>query len=148
MFAFAHVAGQATRSPSRRNRSRRGRFAAGGSCVVLRLFHGRRCGGGLQKHFAPARSLVRDEMALNSLHFSGGPSRAFGWVAGQPGSAPAAFQIRRVLAKAVAAICQVASNLGLALARAASDNKSMHTDTQVLSAASRPRLMGAGDFRR
>lgn len=36
----------------------------------------------------------------------------------------------------------------LALARAASANKSMHTDAQVLSAASRPRLMGAGDFRR
>ena len=36
----------------------------------------------------------------------------------------------------------------LALARAASANKSMHTDAQVLSAASQPRLMGAGDFQR
>jgi hypothetical protein len=36
----------------------------------------------------------------------------------------------------------------LALARAASDNKSMHTDVQVLPAASRPRLMAAGDFQR
>jgi hypothetical protein len=36
----------------------------------------------------------------------------------------------------------------LALAPAASANRSMHTDVQVLPAASRPRLMGAGDFQR
>jgi hypothetical protein len=36
----------------------------------------------------------------------------------------------------------------LALAGAACLNRSIHTDTQVLPAASRPRLMGAGDFQR
>jgi hypothetical protein len=36
----------------------------------------------------------------------------------------------------------------LALARAASVNRSIHADAQVLPAAARPRLMGAGDFQR
>ena len=146
MFELAHVAGSASGFVSRRIGSRHGRVAAGGSWSVLRRSSGKHRGGGLQRHFASASSLVC-EIALGPQHFSGGPSRACGWAAVHPGSIPAASQARRTHAAIVAASRRSAVNLDLALAKAASDNKSMHTDTQVL-AASRLRFQGAGDLRR
>jgi hypothetical protein len=107
---------------------------------------GHRCGG-QQRHSAPARQSV--QQALKPQHFSGGPSRAFGWAAAQRAVAPATAKDGcRALGGVAAASCRLAVKVGLALAKAASDNKSMHTDVQVLPAASRPRLMGAGDFQR
>ena len=43
---------------------------------------------------------------------------------------------------------RISAPTALALATTAAYNRSIHTDTQVLPAAARPRLMGAGDFRR
>ena len=117
--------------------------------LALGLSVGRRCGAGLRRHIAPARSLVRGVVARKLHHFTGGPSRAFGWAAVQPRLTPATAKYGcRALGSIAAASRRFAGKLGLALARAASDNRSMHTDVQVLPAASRPRLMGAGDFQR
>jgi hypothetical protein len=114
---------------------------------ALALHAGGHRSGGLQRHSAPARHSV--QQALKPQHFSGGPSRAFGWAAVQRAVAPATAKDGcRVRGGIAAASGRSAVNLGLALARAASDNKSMHTDVQVLPAASRPRLMAAGDFQR
>ena len=103
-------------------------------------------GVGLHRHSAPAGSPAPS--ARKPQHLSGGPSRAFGWAAVQRGFAPAAFQHCRALASMGAASCRRAIHLGLALAWAAFDNRSMHTDTQVHRAAKRRLFMGAGDFRR
>ena len=105
-------------------------------------------GVGLQRHSAPDWSSVPGARALKPRHCSGGPSRAFGRAAVRRRVAPAAFQYRRALAGAVAVSCRPAVNMGLAPAWAASDNRSMHTDTQVHRAAERRLFMGAGDFRR
>ena len=85
---------------------------------------------------------------VRAQHFSGGPSRAVGPVAVQRVVAPSAFQIRRALASAVAATSQLAVNLGLALAGAASDNKSVNTDAQGRPAALPRRSLVAGYLQR
>jgi hypothetical protein len=117
------------------------------SALALALHAGGHRSVGPQRHSAPARHSA--QQALKPQHFSGGPSRAFGWAALQSAVAPATAKDGcRALGGVAAASCRSALNLGLALARAASDNKSMHTDVQVLPAASRPRLLDAGDFQR
>jgi len=141
--AFAFVVGLAS------CRARLGANARHGhrKSLALGLCAGRHCGGGLQRHIAPVSSLVRGAVARSPHLFTGGPSRAFGWAAVERGVAPATAKYGgRVLSSIAAASCRSAVRLGLALARAASDNKSMHTDVQALPAAARPRLMGAGDF--
>jgi hypothetical protein len=85
---------------------------------------------------------------VRAQHSSGGSSREFGRVAIQRGIAPAAFQVRRSLAKVAAARCQVAGHLGLALAGAASDNKLIDTDDQSRSAAALRRSLVAGHRQR
>jgi hypothetical protein len=101
-------------------------------------------------HHVPGNcaSLACGRPVVRAQHFSGGPSRALGPVAAQRVIAPAAFQVRRALAKAVAARCQEARNLGLALAMAASDNKSVNTDAQGRPAAVRRRSLVAGYLQR
>lgn len=101
-------------------------------------------------HHVPSNcsSLACGRPGVRAQHFSGGPSRVFGRVAVQRGIAPAAFQIRRTLAKAAAARCQVANNLGLALAKVASDNRSVNTDAQGRPAAERRRSLVAGYLQR
>ena len=148
MSALAHVVGLATRSPSRRNSSRHDRFAAGGLCVVLGPSSGKHRSVGLLWQLTPAPWLVLGEHALNPLHYSGGPSKALGWAAIQLGSAPFNPKHCRSRAGIAAASCRSAVNVGLALAWAASDNKSIHTDTQVHRAAQRRLCLGAGDFQR
>ena len=149
VLALAHVAGLASGTPSRRKNSRHGRFAAVGSCLVPGRFSGEHRSDGLQRHIAPERSLIRSAVARNPRHFTGGPSRAFGWAAVERGIAPVTAKYGcRVLGSVAAASRWLASRLGLALARAASDNRSIHTDTQVHRAAQRRLFMGAGDFRR
>ena len=104
---------------------------------------GRHCGVGLQRHVTSERSLVRGAVARRPHHFTGGPSRAFGWAAAKRGVALASAKYGgRAVGGVAAASCRLAVRVGLALARAASDNKSMHTDAQVLPAAARPRLNG------
>lgn len=148
LLARAHGAGLACGTPSRWTSSRHGRFAAGGSCVAPVRFSGGHRSGGLQRHIASARSLVRGGVARKRHPFTGGPSRGFGWSVQRAVASANAKYGCRVLGSIAAARRRLAINLGLALARAASDNKSMHTDVQVLPAAARPRLTGAGDLRR
>ena len=116
------------------------------SSLALGLHAGEHCSGGLQRHCAPARPFV--QKALKPQHFSGGSSRASGRAVGRRGVAPAAFQFRRSLANGVAAICAPALNFCLALAKAASDNKSLDTDEQVHPCAPRTRLSSAGQLQR
>jgi hypothetical protein len=72
-------------------------------------------------------------------HFSGVSSRECGRVGVLCGTAPAAVQPRRTLVSADSTRSLMAVHLGLAFARAASDNKSVNTDAQGRPAAS-PRL--------
>ena len=116
--------------------------------LALGLHGGGHCGVGLQRHSAPARWSVPVALARKPQHFSGGPTRAFKRAAGPLAVAPAAFQHRRTLTSSVAASCGPAVNLGLALVWAASDNRSMHTDTLVRRVAARRLFLGAGDFQR
>ena len=143
--ALAIVAGLASCQPASIGNASRGHRRP----LALGQRAGRHCGVGQQRHIAPERSLVCSAVARRPHHFTGGPSRAFGWAAAQRGVHPANAKYGgRALGGVAAASCRLAVRLGLALARAASDNKSMHTDVQVLPAAARPRLMGAGDFQR
>ena len=104
--------------------------------------------GGWHHGFGNFPSRAYSRRGARAKHFSGGPSRAGGGLAVQRFIVPAVFQIRRALAKAAAARRHVASNLGLALAKAASDNKLIDTDAQVHSCAARTRLMCAGHRQR
>ena len=146
--AFAHVAGLTARSPSRRKGSRHDRFAVGGSCSVLVGVSGAHRGVGLRWPLTPAPRLALAKYALNPLHFSGGPSSAPGWAALRPGGAPASLKKCRALAGFAAARCRLAVHVGLALARAASDNKLIDTDAQVHPCAARTRRVYAGHLQR
>jgi hypothetical protein len=116
------------------------------SSWALALHAGGHRSGGMQSLSAPARHAA--QQALKPQHFSGGPSRAFGGAALQRRVAPATAKDGcRALGGVASASCRLAVRVGLALARAASDNKSMHTDVQVL-AALRLRFPAAGDFQR
>jgi hypothetical protein len=67
---------------------------------------------------------------------------------GQPGGAPAAPKVRRSRATIVPASCRLALNVGVALAGAASDNKSVNADAQGRPAAAPHRTLVAGYVRR
>ena len=101
-------------------------------------------------HHVPSNCSLRacGRPGVRAQHFSGGPSRVFGRAAHQPGGAPANPKKCRALGGFAAASCQSALKRGLALARAASDNKLIDTDDQGRSAAALRRSLVAGHRQR
>lgn len=128
MLALAHAVVLALGKLSRRKGTRHGRCAAGGLSVVRRRLHGGHRSDGLQRHIAPDWLSVP---GAKPQRFSGGPSRACGWAAVHPGITSATPKAGRALGALAAASCRSAIKPGLALAGAASDNKSMHTDAEL-----------------
>jgi hypothetical protein len=115
------------------------------SALALALHAGEHCGDGLQRHLTPDWLSVPGS---KPQRFSGGPSRACGLAAIQLGIAPAAPKAGRALGAVVSASCRSARKVGLALARAASDNWSIDTDAQVHPCAARTRPVCAGHLQR
>jgi hypothetical protein len=101
-------------------------------------------------HHVPSNSSSRacGLPGVRAHHFSGGPSWACGPVAFQRCTAPAAFQLRRTLANCISVSLKLAGAIGLALAKAASDNKSIDADAQVHPCAVRTRPVCAGHLQR